>query len=135
MPRQRILPVPPASRGVLTDSHASATGPIAPRDHHALDGHRVLHPRRELHRHHCERPERRQARGKRTVLVQVYSFTSAPIAKALLDAFKRGVRVDVILDSSNRTDKYSSADFLANQGVSTKIDAAHSIAHNKVHDY
>jgi phosphatidylserine/phosphatidylglycerophosphate/cardiolipin synthase-like enzyme len=69
------------------------------------------------------------------LLVQVYSFTSAPIAKALLDAFKRGVRVDVILDSSNRTDKYSSADFLANQGVSTKIDAAHSIAHNKVHDY
>jgi phosphatidylserine/phosphatidylglycerophosphate/cardiolipin synthase-like enzyme len=70
--------------------------------------------------------------AKRTVLVQAYSFTSAPIAKALLDAFKRGVRVDVILDSSNRTDKYSSADFLANQGVPTKIDAAHAIAHNKI---
>jgi phosphatidylserine/phosphatidylglycerophosphate/cardiolipin synthase-like enzyme len=28
----------------------------------------------------------------RTVLVQAYSFTSAPIAKALLDAHKRGVR-------------------------------------------
>jgi phosphatidylserine/phosphatidylglycerophosphate/cardiolipin synthase-like enzyme len=73
--------------------------------------------------------------AKRTVLVQAYSFTSAPTAKALLDAFKRGVRVDVILDSSNRTDKYSSADFLGNQGVPTKIDAVHSIAHNKVHDY
>jgi len=38
--------------------------------------------------------------AKRTILVQVYSFTSAPIAKALLDAHKRGVQVQVILDKS-----------------------------------
>src|SRR5215475_14190405 len=61
-----------------------------------------------------------------------YSFTSAPIAKALLDAHKRGVQVQVILDKSQRTEKYSSADFLANQGVPTMIDAEHAIAHNKV---
>jgi phosphatidylserine/phosphatidylglycerophosphate/cardiolipin synthase-like enzyme len=66
------------------------------------------------------------------VLVQAYSFTSAPIAKALLDAHKRGVRVQVILDKSQRSEKYSSADFLANQGVPTMIDANHAIAHNKV---
>jgi phosphatidylserine/phosphatidylglycerophosphate/cardiolipin synthase-like enzyme len=36
--------------------------------------------------------------AKRTILVQAYSFTSAPIAKALLDAHKRGVQVQVILD-------------------------------------
>jgi phosphatidylserine/phosphatidylglycerophosphate/cardiolipin synthase-like enzyme len=36
--------------------------------------------------------------AKRTVLVQAYSFTSAPIAKALLDAHTRGVQVQVILD-------------------------------------
>jgi phosphatidylserine/phosphatidylglycerophosphate/cardiolipin synthase-like enzyme len=64
--------------------------------------------------------------------VQAYSFTSAPIAKALLEAHMRGVRVEVILDQSNRTDKYSAADFLANQGVPTKIDAAHAISHNKI---
>jgi phosphatidylserine/phosphatidylglycerophosphate/cardiolipin synthase-like enzyme len=69
---------------------------------------------------------------KRTILVQAYSFTSAPIAKALLDAHKRGVQVQVILDKSQRSEKYSSADFLANQGVSTMIDATHAIAHNKV---
>jgi phosphatidylserine/phosphatidylglycerophosphate/cardiolipin synthase-like enzyme len=40
--------------------------------------------------------------AKRTVLVQAYSFTSAPIAKALLDAHKRGVQVQVILDKSGR---------------------------------
>jgi phosphatidylserine/phosphatidylglycerophosphate/cardiolipin synthase-like enzyme len=70
--------------------------------------------------------------AKRTIPAQAYSFTSAPIAKALLDAHKRGVQVQVILDKSQRSDKYSSADFLANQGVSTMIDADHGIAHNKV---
>jgi phosphatidylserine/phosphatidylglycerophosphate/cardiolipin synthase-like enzyme len=70
--------------------------------------------------------------AKRTVPVQAYSFTSAPLAKALLDAHKRGVQVQVILDKSQRNEKYSSADFLANQGVLTMIDAEHAIAHNKV---
>lgn len=66
------------------------------------------------------------------VLVQAYSFTSAPIAKALVDAHKRGVKVTVILDKSQRGEKYSSADFLKNAGVATFIDAKHAIAHNKV---
>jgi phosphatidylserine/phosphatidylglycerophosphate/cardiolipin synthase-like enzyme len=59
-------------------------------------------------------------------------ITSAPIAKALLDAHKRGVKVEVILDKSQRTQKYSSATFLYNQGIPVKIDAQHPIAHNKV---
>jgi len=67
-----------------------------------------------------------------SVLVQAYSFTSAPIARALLRAHQRGVRVEVILDQSQRTDKYSAADFLVNAGIKTFIDAAHAIAHNKV---
>jgi phosphatidylserine/phosphatidylglycerophosphate/cardiolipin synthase-like enzyme len=71
-------------------------------------------------------------KAKNTVLVQAYSFTSAPIAKALLDAHKRKVKVEVILDKSQRTQKYSSATFLFNAGIPTKIDAKHAIAHNKV---
>ncbi len=70
--------------------------------------------------------------AKSTVLVQAYSLTSAPIARALLEAHKRGVDVQVILDESNRSDKYSSADFLVNVGIAVKIDAKHAIAHNKV---
>jgi PLD-like domain len=54
--------------------------------------------------------------AKASILLQAYSFTSAPIAKALVDAKKHGVRVEAILDKSNRTDKYSAADFLANSG-------------------
>jgi phosphatidylserine/phosphatidylglycerophosphate/cardiolipin synthase-like enzyme len=64
--------------------------------------------------------------AKQTVLVQAYSFTSASIAKALVDAHKRGVRVEVILDKSQRKEKYSSADFLANSGIPTRIDAQHA---------
>ncbi len=67
-----------------------------------------------------------------TVLVQAYSFTSAPIAKALVEAERRGVKVEVILDKSQRTEKYSEADFLKNEGVPTRIDAQHAIAHNKI---
>ena len=70
--------------------------------------------------------------AKTSVLVQAYSFTSAPIAKALLNAHKRGVKIEVILDKSQRTQKYSSATFLYNAGIPVKIDAQHAIAHNKV---
>jgi phosphatidylserine/phosphatidylglycerophosphate/cardiolipin synthase-like enzyme len=70
--------------------------------------------------------------AKKTVLVQAYSFTSAPIAKALVDAMRRGVDVRVILDKSQKSERYTSATFLANEGVPTYIDSRHKIAHNKV---
>jgi len=66
------------------------------------------------------------------VLVQAYSFTSAPIAEALVAAHRRGVSVRVILDHSQRTEKYSEADFLSHNGIPTLIDAQHPIAHNKI---
>ena len=44
---------------------------------------------------------------------RAYSFTSKPIAAALLDAHRRGVHIEAILDKSNRTEQYSEADFLA----------------------
>ena len=71
-------------------------------------------------------------KARESVYVQAYSFTSAPIAKALMEAHKRGVKVQVVLDKSQRTKKYSSADFLAHAGVQTQIDAKHAIAHNKI---
>jgi len=70
--------------------------------------------------------------ARHTVLVQAYSFTSAPIAGALKAAHDRGVDVRVILDKSQRTERYSSSTFLRHAGVPTWIDSAHAIAHNKV---
>ncbi len=66
------------------------------------------------------------------ILVQAYSFTSQPIAKALVDAHKRGVRTEIIFDKSQRGAKYKAADFTAHMGVPTYIDYTHAIAHNKV---
>lgn len=70
--------------------------------------------------------------ARKTIYVQAYSFTSAPIAKALSDAHARGVHVEVILDKSNLSEKYSSADFVAHAGIATYIDGKHAIAHNKI---
>jgi phosphatidylserine/phosphatidylglycerophosphate/cardiolipin synthase-like enzyme len=70
--------------------------------------------------------------AKTEFLVQAYSFTSAPIAKALVNAHKRGVKVQAILDKSQRSEKYTSATFLTNAGIPTFIDTKHAIAHNKV---
>jgi phosphatidylserine/phosphatidylglycerophosphate/cardiolipin synthase-like enzyme len=70
--------------------------------------------------------------AKESVYVQAYSFTSAPIAKALLEAHKRGVKVEAILDKSQRKATYTGATFLQNEGIPVYIDAAHAIAHNKV---
>ena len=71
-------------------------------------------------------------KAKSEILVQAYSFTSPSIAKALIDAHKRGVHVEIILDKTNRTAKYSSADFTAHAGIPTYIDSEHPIAHNKI---
>ena len=63
--------------------------------------------------------------AKTSILVEAYSFTSTPIAKALVAAHKRGLKVEVILDKSNRTKNYSAADFVLHGGIRTLIDAKH----------
>lgn len=70
--------------------------------------------------------------AKSEILVQAYSFTSAPIATALLNARRRGVDVQVILDKSQRSQKYSSYTFFKNLNIPVFIDAKHAIAHNKI---
>ena len=70
--------------------------------------------------------------AQKTIKVQAYSFTNADIAKALLEASKRGVQVRVVLDKSQETEKYTSATFLANAGVPVRIDDDFAIAHNKI---
>ena len=70
--------------------------------------------------------------ARRTILVQAYSFTSRPIADALIAAHGRGVTVELIADSSQRTERQSLIGRVAEAGIPVRIDAAHAIAHNKV---
>jgi phosphatidylserine/phosphatidylglycerophosphate/cardiolipin synthase-like enzyme len=67
-----------------------------------------------------------------SILVSAYSFTSKPLAEALLDAKKRDVKVRIILDKSQMSQQYSSATFFINQNFDIRIDIKHTIYHNKV---
>jgi phosphatidylserine/phosphatidylglycerophosphate/cardiolipin synthase-like enzyme len=45
----------------------------------------------------------------KSIRVAAYSFTSRPIAQALVDAHRHGIEVMAVLDKSNKTARYSSA--------------------------
>ena len=70
--------------------------------------------------------------ARQSIRLAAYSFTSKPIAEALVAAHKRGVDVQVVVDKSQRTERYTSATFLANMGVPVRVDAMHAIMHNKL---
>ncbi|MFM8339168.1 MAG: phospholipase D family protein, partial [Fluviibacter sp.] len=70
--------------------------------------------------------------AKSEIRVQAYSFTNPVIVQALADAQQRGVDVVLVLDKSNRTQKYSAADYASHAGIPTVIDDRHAIAHNKI---
>ncbi len=73
------------------------------------------------------------AAAKESIQVQAYGFTSAPIAKAVVEAHRRGVKVTVVLDDDqNKGKQYTEATFLANQQIPVFLDGKHAIAHNKV---
>lgn len=70
--------------------------------------------------------------ARREILVLAYSFSSKPIAEALIKAKTRGVHVEVVLDRSNEQEAYSDLHLFLEQGLAPLIDAQHAIAHNKV---
>ena len=71
--------------------------------------------------------------AQESIFIQAYSFTSAPIAKAVVEAKRRNIPVYVILDKSQSPkNKYSSAKYLLDNNIETYIDYKPSIAHNKV---
>lgn len=71
--------------------------------------------------------------AKKQILVEAYSFTSKPIASAIINAKKRGVDIWLLFDKTQVKSSYSSARFFYNQGITKiKIDQKHAIFHNKV---
>jgi phosphatidylserine/phosphatidylglycerophosphate/cardiolipin synthase-like enzyme len=71
-------------------------------------------------------------RGARSsILVAAYSFTSRPVATALRDAARRGVKVFVLVDANEASKGYSAARFLANERLPVRINARYAIQHNK----
>jgi phosphatidylserine/phosphatidylglycerophosphate/cardiolipin synthase-like enzyme len=70
--------------------------------------------------------------AKSEILIQAYSFNSVHIAKALLNAHKRSINVEAILDKRQRKETYTSATFFVDTGIPTFIDDKHAIAHNNI---
>jgi phosphatidylserine/phosphatidylglycerophosphate/cardiolipin synthase-like enzyme len=71
-------------------------------------------------------------KARREILVQAYSFTSDAITSALVEAKKRGVHVEILLDKSNEVERYSELRVFLDHGLAPLIDANHAIAHNKI---
>jgi len=71
-------------------------------------------------------------KARHEILLLAYSFSSKPVAQALLEAKNRGVRVEIVLDRSQEMEKYSDLPFFVEQKLAPLIDAQHAIAHNKV---
>lgn len=63
--------------------------------------------------------------------VAAYSFTSKPVATALVAAKRRGVAVRVVADEKSNTGKYTAVTYLANQGVPVRHNGRYAIMHNK----
>lgn len=66
-----------------------------------------------------------------SILIMAYSFTSFQIAKALMDAYVRGIDVKILIDKSQLKERRSQLSFLLQKGIPIFIDPAIGLAHNK----
>lgn len=69
--------------------------------------------------------------AKKSVLVAAYSFTSRSVSEALLAAHKRGIKVAVVADQKGNSTRYTAVNFLANHGVSVRLNGNYTIMHHK----
>lgn len=70
-------------------------------------------------------------KADKEVLVAAYSFTSKPVALALVEAQKKGVSVKVVADEKANSGKYTAITYLKNHKVPVRIDNRYAIMHNK----
>lgn len=70
--------------------------------------------------------------AKTSIRIAAYSFTSKPIAQALMRKQKTGVNVMVVMDKSQLQERYTSATFLANVGIPVRINSRYAIQHSKI---
>ena len=69
--------------------------------------------------------------ARKSIRVAAYSFTSSPVAQALLSAHRRGVDVRVVADTKANGTKYTAVTYLANQGVPVRLNSRYTIHHHK----
>jgi phosphatidylserine/phosphatidylglycerophosphate/cardiolipin synthase-like enzyme len=81
----------------------------------------------------CESRIISEIRGARkSIRVQMYLFTSKKIADALIEAAEREVDVRVVLDVSEKKQRWSKWRDLKKGGVKVRLDGDHATANSKV---
>ena len=70
--------------------------------------------------------------ARETIDLEAFHFSNKRLAKALIRAKDRGVRLRVMLDKENRGKANSKAGLVSDAGIPVRIDARHRTAHNKV---
>lgn len=71
--------------------------------------------------------------SEKTIDVAIYSFTDRKIAKALIDAYRRGVKIRVIIDYGNGKSRYCVGPLLEKAGIPVryKRGSGGGLMHNK----
>ncbi|MEI4269753.1 MAG: phospholipase D family protein [Candidatus Dasytiphilus stammeri] len=70
------------------------------------------------------------SQAHRKIDIAAYSFTSKPISLALLAVQKRGVIIRIIADHK-ANNRYTALTFLANHGISIRLNHHYAIMHHK----
>lgn len=70
--------------------------------------------------------------AQHSVYVMMYVFNSKPIAKALVRAKQRGLKVAVIIDHHESLSRFSADELMVGKQVAVYLDRAHPKLHNKV---
>lgn len=69
--------------------------------------------------------------AKKTIDIAAYSFTSKPIALALINAKKKGILIRIVADKKANSKKYTAITYLRNKHILIKLNGKYSIMHNK----
>jgi len=69
--------------------------------------------------------------AKESIDIAMYYFTDRELARAVIDAYNRGVRIRVYLDNGQREAKYSKSCYLEKNGITIRYSDNPYIMHHK----
>jgi phosphatidylserine/phosphatidylglycerophosphate/cardiolipin synthase-like enzyme len=72
------------------------------------------------------------AQARFEILIMAYSFRSTNVAQALIAAHKAGVKVELLLDKSERQEGFTPVTMMANAGIPVYYDGMHAVMNNRV---
>jgi phosphatidylserine/phosphatidylglycerophosphate/cardiolipin synthase-like enzyme len=71
------------------------------------------------------------SQARKSVYVAIYSFTRDSLARALIDAKKRGVEVKVVIEEENAYGQGSDYQMLKDAGIDIRLDGNPALMHHK----